>query len=42
MMLHIASRYLGEQKITDRQLRDTPVSSPRIDEILARVLNRRP
>lgn len=41
-MLYIASRYVGEKKVTDRQLRDTPVSSPRIDEILARVLSRRP
>ena len=41
-MLYIASRYVGEKKVTDRQLRDTPVSLPRIDEILARVLSRRP
>lgn len=41
-MLYIASRYMGEKKVTDRQLRGTPVSSPRIDEILARVLSRRP
>ena len=41
-MLYIASRYVGEKKVTDRQLRYTPVSSPRIDEILARVLSRRP
>lgn len=41
-MLYIASRYVGEKKVTDRQLCDTPVSSPRIDEILARVLSRRP
>ena len=41
-MLYIASRYVGEKKFTDRQLRDMPVSSPRIDEILARVLSRRP
>ena len=41
-MLYIASRYVGKKKVTDRQLRDTPVSSPRIDEILARVLSRRP
>ena len=41
-MLYIASRYVGEKKVTDCQLRDTPVSSPRIDEILARVLSRRP
>ena len=41
-MLYIASRYVGEKTVTDRQLRDTPVSSPRIDEILARVLSRRP
>lgn len=41
-MLYIASRYVGEKEVTDRQLRDTPVSSPRIDEILARVLSRRP
>ena len=41
MMLHIASRYLGEKMVTDRHLRGTPISSPRIDEILARVLSRR-